>query len=93
MTAKHEAKTTINHEEIRRWVEARDGVPVSAKGVDEDGDEIALLRISFRDDPALKRISWDEFFERFEDDDLAFLYQEQTADGKRSRFFKMVERD
>ncbi|SJZ85303.1 hypothetical protein [Novilysobacter spongiicola] len=93
MTAKHEAKTTINHEEIRRWAEARDGVPVSAKGVDEDGDEIALLRISFRDDPALKRISWDEFFERFEDDDLAFLYQEQTADGKRSRFFKMVERD
>ena len=93
MTAKHEAKTTINHEEIRRWAEARDGVPVSAKGVDEDGDEIALLRISFRDDPTLKRISWDEFFERFEDDDLAFLYQEQTADGKRSRFFKMVERD
>lgn len=93
MTAKHEAKTTINHEEIRRWAEARDGVPVSAKGVDEDGDEIALLRISFREDPTLKRISWDEFFERFEDDDLAFLYQEQTADGKRSRFFKMVERD
>lgn len=93
MAAKHEAKQTTDHHEIKRWAEAREGTPATVKDTDEDGEEVGILRISFRDDPALTRISWDEFFEKFEDEDLAFLYQEETADGKRSRFFKLVERE
>ena len=38
---------------------------------------------------SLQQISWDEFFEKFEESQLAFLYQ----DEKNSRFSKLVKRD
>ena len=38
-------------------------------------------------------LDWDEFFETFEDRELAFLHQDRTADGKPSRFFKFVRRE
>lgn len=91
MTARHEAKQTTDHEEIRRWAEARDGRPASVK--DTGDGEAGVLRIAFRDDPALEDISWDDFFDKFEEEELAFLYQEKTADGKPSRFFKLVDRE
>ncbi|MEG3191398.1 MULTISPECIES: hypothetical protein [Novilysobacter] len=93
MAAKHEAQQTTDHKEIRRWVEAREGRPATVKGTEDEDDGAGLLRIAFRDDVSLQAIGWDEFFEKFEDEDLAFLYQEETKDGKRSRFFKFVERE
>ena len=44
------------------------------------------------DDDALEEISWEDFFEAFEDNSLAFVYQEETADGEESRFSKLVSR-
>jgi hypothetical protein len=41
----------------------------------------------------LEEISWDEFFKAFEENNLAFLYQEKMKDGKQSRFSKLVDRD
>ena len=41
---------------------------------------------------SLEEISWDEFFKVFDDNDLAFLYQDKTHDGKTSRFNKLIER-
>ncbi|MBW3551302.1 MAG: hypothetical protein KY442_10980 [Proteobacteria bacterium] len=93
MAAKHEAQQTTDHQEIRRWVEAREGRPATVKGTEDEDDAAGLLRIAFRDDVSLQTLGWDEFFEKFEDEDLAFLYQEETKDGKRSRFFKFVERE
>lgn len=92
MIANHEAKQTVDHDEIRRWAKSRDGRPVTVKGTEGD-DDAGVLRIAFRDDPSLQTIDWEEFFEKFEDEGLAFLYQEQTKDGKISRFFKLVERE
>lgn len=91
MTA-HDAKTTTDHGEIRRWVEARGGKPATVRGTGGD-DEAGILRIAFTDNEDLEAIDWDEFFDKFEEADLAFLYQEKTADGKPSRFFKFVERE
>ena len=48
--------------------------------------------ISLRRTKVLEKISWDEFFEKFDDSDLAFLFQEKTAAGKTSRFHKFVDR-
>lgn len=93
MTADHEAKQTTDHDEIRRWAKARDGRPVTVKGTEGDEDDAGVLRIAFREDPSLQTIDWEEFFEKFEDEGLAFLYQEKTKDGKISRFFKLVERE
>ncbi len=89
MTA-HDAKTTTDHDEIRRWAEERGGKPASVRGIG-DG-EAGVLRIAFTDNEDLEAIDWDEFFDKFDEADLAFLYQEKTAEGKPSRFFKFVER-
>ncbi|MBO0710624.1 MAG: hypothetical protein J2P47_05010 [Acetobacteraceae bacterium] len=84
--------TTTNHKIIRKWVETRGGRPTRVKGTEDRGGE-GILRIDFEEPEArLEPISWEEFFDTFEDRKLAFLYQEATADGKTSRFFKFVHR-
>jgi hypothetical protein len=54
-----------------------------------------VLRIEFPgvgEDDRLKPISWEEFFEKFDVEQLAFLYQEETSSGDESRFSKLVRR-
>ena len=88
-TGTSEAKVTTDHEEIRKWVEERGGHPARVKGTE-------LLRIDypgFSGEERLEEIKWDEFFEAFEENNLAFLYQDKTKDGKQSRFSKLVDRD
>ncbi len=90
-----ESKATTNHDEIRRWVEARGGMPATVKRTERDG-EAGVLRIDFPgygDSSALEHLSWDEFFRKFDEKDLAMLYQDTTADGKESRFVKFVSRE
>ena len=87
--------TTTDHDEIRQWVEDHDGVPASGRGTEGD-DEVGVLRIDFpggASEDELEHIEWDEWFEKFEENDLAFLYQEEKADGSDSTFFKLVSRD
>src|SRR5438093_772554 len=57
-----------------------------------------ILRLNFDepggdDDDKLKEVSWEEFFQVFDDSDLSFLYSEQTAKGQTSRFFKFVRKE
>jgi hypothetical protein len=89
------SQTTTDHEEIRQWVEERGGHPARVKGT-EKGKSSGLLRIDypgFSGDDRLEEISWDEFFEGFEENNLAFLYQEKTSDGEISRFSKLIDRN
>jgi hypothetical protein len=54
-----------------------------------------LLRIDFpgySGAGALESISWDEFFKKFDEKRLAFLYQEALKSGEESRFHKLVSR-
>ncbi len=84
------AERTTDHEEIRRWVEERGGFPAHVKST-TDGDDPGVLRIDypgFSGEDTLERISWDEWFDWFERDRLAFLYQ----DERNSRFSKLVSR-
>lgn len=90
-----EAKTTTDHDTIRKWTEERGGRPSAVAATHDKGDT-GILRIDFPgrgDDSALDEISWDEFFQTFDEKNLAFLYQEKTKDGSTSRFFKFVARD
>ena len=93
--AQGESKTTENHTIIRKWAEARDGKPAIVKGTDESGKGGGLLRINFPGyaEDGLEEITWDDFFEIFDNNDLQFLYQEETKDGKESRFFKFVSKN
>jgi hypothetical protein len=89
-----ESKTTTDHDEIRRWVEEHDGAPASVKGTGRGGDA-GVLRIDFpggAGEESLEHLSWEDWFREFEDNDLAFLYQEHKASGEDSTFFKLVAR-
>jgi len=88
-TGTSEAKVTTDQEEIREWVEERGGHPARVKGTD-------VLRIDypgFSGEDRLEEITWETFFKAFEENNLAFLYQDKTKDGKQSRFSKLVDRD
>jgi hypothetical protein len=83
------SSTTTDHAEIREWAEARGGHPAKVRTKGEGG----ILRIDFgKPEDTLEEITWDEFFEVFDDNKLAFLYQEETQDGGKSRFNKFVAR-
>jgi len=52
-----------------------------------------VLRIDFpgfSGQGSLEEVSWDEWFRVFDERNLEFLYQEKTANGKSSRFNKLV---
>lgn len=89
-----ESKKTVDHEVIRSWVEDRGGKPATVTGTGGK-DDPGILRINFpgySGSKTLKEISWEEFFKKFDEKGLAFLYQDETAEGKESRFFKFVSR-
>jgi hypothetical protein len=89
-----ETKTTTDHDEIRHWVEEHDGTPVTVRGT-EHGDPAGVLRIDFpggAGEDRLEPISWEDWFEKFDEEGLAFLYQERKASGEDSTFFKLVTR-
>ena len=90
-----DAMKTTDHETIRQWVEERNGKPTSVAGTSRGDEDVGLVAIDFdedSDEEALEEISWDEFFEKFEQKQLAFLYQEQKANGEPSTFNKLVSR-
>src|ERR1700709_298135 len=91
----HESHQTTDHEEIRKWVEARKGKPATIAGTEKKGEEAGLLRIDMpggATNPPLEPISWDDFFEKFDGEKLALVYQEAKADGDPSYFCKFVQR-
>lgn len=89
------SKTTTDHDVIKSWIEKRGGKPSTVKGTGNKKDGIGILRIDFpgySGEDTLVAITWEQFFEAFEANDLEFLYQEKTANGKESHFSKFVSR-
>lgn len=93
-----ESKITSDHDEIRRWAEERQGEPARVKGTGTDTD-VGMLRFMFAAESggspsgqALEPISWEDFFQKFDEKKLALLYQDRTSKGDFSRFFKLVRR-
>jgi len=89
-----QSKTTTDHETIRRWAEKRGAVPSTAaptRGA-KDAGVIRLGFPGFAGERALQKISWAEFFDKFDKEGLAFVFQEKTAAGKTSSFNQLVKR-
>ena len=81
------ARRTRDHDEIRRWVEDRGGIPTFVKGTG------GMLRIDFVEgrksggrEENLEETTWEEWFRVFDDRGLEFLH---VPEGE-SRFFKLV---
>jgi hypothetical protein len=88
------SRITTNHDTIRGWIEERNGYPAALKSI-SGTDDPNPLRIEFpgyRGNEWLEPISWEVFFDYFEDQNLAFLYQDNASDGKLSRFYRFVAR-
>src|SRR5437879_2261558 len=95
MPSKAANRVLTDHEEIRKWVEERGGSPARVKGTGGDGD-VGMLRIDFpgySGEGSFEHISWDEFFQKFDENGLALLVQDETASGERSNFNKLVSRE
>ncbi len=92
---KHTSRVTTDHEEIRRWAEDRKAKPSCVRGTGGKGD-IGMLRLDFpgySGADSLEEITWDEWFEKFDERGLALLFQEETASGQKSNFNKIVSRE
>lgn len=90
-----ELKTTDNHDTIKNWVEERYGNPALIEGIVDKGKAGEMLRINFQNQTkeSLKDISWDLFFEIFDRNNFALLYQEETVDGAQSKHFEFINRE
>ncbi|HEX9307583.1 MAG TPA: hypothetical protein VF894_08835, partial [Anaeromyxobacter sp.] len=89
------SKTTTDHETIRRWAEERGGWPAEVEATAREG-QTGIIRIDFpgySGEGSLRRISWDEWFQKFDDAGLALVYEDETAGGQRSNFNKLVARE
>lgn len=89
--------TTTDHQEIRRWAEARGAQPSEVAST-ESRNEPGILRFHFPNAPGekdanLKEISWEAFFEKFDENNLQLVFQDKTADGERSNFNKLTHRE
>jgi hypothetical protein len=92
---KKSSNVTTDHEEIRRWAEERKAKPACVRGTGDKRD-IGIIRLDFpgySGEDKLEHISWEEWFEKFEESKLALVYQEETAGGQKSNFNKLVSRD
>lgn len=92
--SKSKSNVTSDHQAIRRWAEERGAHPACVKGTGGKGD-VGMIRLDFpgySGEDKLQEITWDEWFEEFDQKDLALLYQETTAEGQKSNFNKLVSR-
>ncbi len=86
-----EAKITTDHTIIRHWVEQRGGRPVRVEGTEVPGRSgVILLDYGEPTSLELESITWDDFFDGFEENELAFLYPD---DSDEIRFAKLVSRE
>src|SRR3954462_2920947 len=85
------AQATTDHQVIRRWIETHKGHPSVVRATEGTrAGSAGILRADFEPaEESLEEISWDDFFDTFDSNNLAFLYQ----DEKQSRFHKFVNRD
>ena len=84
--------TTKDHDEIQKWAEERGGKPSHVKSTGS-AEDIGILRLDFpgySGADSLEPISWEQWFEKFDERKLALLYQEETAGGQKSNFNKIV---
>ena len=81
---------TIDHDEIQQWASVHGGAPAIL--ADSRVGESGMLRLDFGEGTeALERITWADFFDIFDENDLAFVY-EFDINGDASMRYHFVSR-
>jgi hypothetical protein len=89
------SQTTTDLKVIQKWAEEREGKPSRVKSTADDKGG-GVLRIDFpgySGGDSLEEISWEDWYKTFQERKLEFLYQDHTAGGKESRFFKLINKE
>lgn len=85
---------TTDHDVIRSWAEERGAKPATVPDTGPGG-HLGVMRFDFPgyggDD--LEHVSWDDWFDTFDQRGLKFIYQEHRKDGAESNFFRLVNPD
>jgi hypothetical protein len=80
---------TIDHDLVRSWAEVRDARPSKFEGMTKPSP----LRFDLGPpDAGLTEMSWTEFFEEFERDNLAFYYRDMAPTGEHDDLHGFVSR-
>jgi hypothetical protein len=79
---------TTDHQVIQRWAQQREAAPATVPGTEHDG-HVGVLRLDFPGygGRQLQHISWDQWFDSFDQRGLNFIYQEKSSNGRPSNFF------
>jgi hypothetical protein len=84
-----EGKVTTDKKAIKEWIEERKGWP--AVQIKTNGNRKEnILWVGFPEASThknLQKITWEEFFEKFDQEQLTFLYQDASLNGEQSQFF------
>lgn len=95
MASKASSRVLRDHDEIREWAEERGARPSEVKRTHTD-DKVGIIRLDFpgySGEDSLEEIEWDEWFDKFDDNNLALIVQDETSGGEKSNFNKIVSRD
>ena len=93
MTSKWRA--LIDHEQIRRWAKERGAKPSTVLGTQE-ADSIRIIGLDFPGPSGralLEEISWNAWFQAFDENDLALIVLDEMANGHSSNFYEFVARE
>lgn len=94
-------KATINHQVIRQWAEKLGGKPQIIDNPQAGGDIIGI-RIDlpgkldngfFSESNHPKETSWEEFFDIFDKQNLALIYNENYQEVDFGSSYKFINRD
>ena len=93
-TGSHCSHRLIDHDAIQQWAEDRGATPSCVKKTGRKGD-IGMIRLNFpgySGEESLQAISWDEWFDQFDESNLALIVHDTAAGGQKSNFNKLVKR-
>src|SRR3954452_19128509 len=95
MPSRASSQVLTDHNEIQRWAEQRGAKPSAVRRT-AGGNDIGIIRLDFpgySGADSLEEVSWDDWFDKFDENNLALIVQERTARGQTSNFNKIVSRD
>lgn len=95
MTSKARGRTLTDHDQIKKWVESRGAHPAAVKGT-ESRDGGYMLQIDFpgySGEQTLQPLEWDQWFQVFDERQLALVVEDRMPDGTPSNFNKLVRRE
>ena len=88
-------KKTTDHSEILKWAESRGAQPALVKDSASHFD-VGVLRIRVPGSdlgPRAEPLSWEVFFQKFDEDGLALMYSEEAQTMSEQGHAKLVRRE